>query len=619
MNPLRAPMIFKSDAFKLGGAAASRSYSSAMHRSDSATAGYSAEERTALPAKPEADNAESSIRSSTLLLDLSGNREAATAWAHSQLPGRDIHPISKVDLKWESKRKALERVRKLAPHTFAIFTSDLDMQSARGALMMFAVLAGSRRVVFGDSSGRTISRSRWSVLLIEAPRLSLELLIGYVVVVPLSWLLALILQASLGIRQIVRRGRGARRRDPNQSSSTALYIRATLSSGSEGGMNTHVAGFLTGAARLGHTIRLLDTATTARSGQEASPGVNATRERRVIRPSPRIGATKALFELWNNLVFTTKSLQLIGSEASDLDFIYQRYSRFNFTGVLLSLITGLPLALEFNGSEVWVSKHWDPIGQFRLLKRFEQLNLKGADLIFVVSEIARRDLVELGLAAERVMVNPNGVDADKFHPDCAGRDVRGALGIEHKIVVGFVGTFGPWHGAPVLAEAAALVTASAGCHFLFVGDGDERDAAERIIEGAPQTVSATFTGRVAHDKVAAYLDGCDILVSPHVGSADGSGFFGSPTKLFEYMAMARPVVASRLGQIAEVIVDRENGLLVEPGDAKELAQAIELLAADKSLGARLGAAARQTVVGRYTWQHNAARVFGQLAQRSEPD
>jgi len=300
-----------------------------------------------------------------------------------------------------------------------------------------------------------------------------------------------------------------------------------------------------------------------------------------------------------------------------VDFIYQRYSRFNFTGVMLSLVTGLPLALEFNGSEVWVSRHWDPIGQFRLLKRFEEINLRSADVIFVVSEIARRDLIAQG--ADRVVFNPNGVDTEKFQPGCGGSDVRRALGIEHEIVVGFVGTFGPWHGAPVLAEAAGLVTENVPCHFLFVGDGDERAAAERIIEAGPQRVRATFTGRISHHQVAAYLDACDILVSPHVESADGSSFFGSPTKLFEYMAMARPIVASRLGQIADVIQDRENGLLVDPGDVKALAQAIELLAADKSLGARLGAAARQTVAGRYTWQHNAARVFGHLGKLGQLD
>jgi glutamate synthase domain-containing protein 3 len=65
-------------------------------------------------------------------------------------------------------------------------------------------------------------------------------------------------------------------------------------------------------------------------------------------------------------------------------------------------------------------------------------------------------------------------------------------------------------------------------------------------------VTATFTGRVPHGQVAAYLDACDIVVAPHVALANGTEFFGSPTKLFEYMSMARPVIASRLGQIGRL-------------------------------------------------------------------
>src|SRR5205085_9988044 len=226
----------------------------------------------------------------------------------------------------------------------------------------------------------------------------------------------------------------------------------------------------------------------------------------------------------------------------------------------------------------------------------------------VVSDAQRRELVAAGVDAARVVVNPNGVDVEAFHPDCGGRELREQLGIQDRVVVGFTGTFGPWHGAPVLADAATRVKDSR-CHFLFIGDGDERPATESLIAAAGKKDRATFTGRVAHGHVAAYLDACDILVSPHVPPTDGSEFFGSPTKLFEYLAMARPVVASRLGQITDIIIDGDNGLLVEPNDAAALARAIERLAKDEALRRRLGATARQTAVARYTWRHNAARVF----------
>ncbi|HJQ22548.1 MAG TPA: glycosyltransferase family 4 protein [Blastocatellia bacterium] len=554
----------------------------------------SASKSPAPSAKPSAGSRQN------LLLDLSGDKQAALDWAAHHLSGAPFRLLDKAELKWQSKREALARIRALQPRTFAFFTSDLRVQSARRSMMCFAALCGARRIVFADTNGREIRRTRAGVLIIESARLMLELLVGYVIILPLSWLLTLLLRAALIFRPVVR----ASLQQAKRTAKTALYIRATIvpmmrGAAAAGGMASHVAGFAQGTLALGHRLRFITSGDVGLADK-------ATTE--VIEPSTAISATRALFELWNNLSFTVRALRAISEGQSNLDFIYQRYSRFNWTGVVLSLVTGLPLALEFNGSEVWVARHWDPVGLLGLLKRFEQLNLRAADFIFVVSDVQRRSLIAAGVDASRIVVNPNGVDVEAFHPDCGGQVVRAQLGIQERIVVGFTGSFGPWHGAPVLARAATRIN-DARCHFLFIGDGDERTATEHVIEAAGRRDRATFTGRIAHDQVAAYLDACDILVSPHVAAADGSEFFGSPTKLFEYMAMARAVVASRLGQIAGVIVDGENGLLVEPNDAAALAQAITRLANDEALRHRLGAAARRTVTEQYTWQHNAAHVF----------
>ena len=540
----------------------------------------------------------------TLLLDLSGDTNAATEWATARFASGTITHINKADLKWASKRKALAHVRSLTPDVFSVFTSDLSAQSGVGLLMLFGMLAGARQVTIGDVNGRVISRSLPGVMLFEAPRFVLELLAGYVLLVPLSWLLTEALGVALLFRRVVRASRINERKNA-RGPINALYIRATNAGASQGGMRTHVAGFASGAAALGH--RLTFVVSGAQPEDNASISIPASRT---------FDANKAFFELWNNLNFTVKSLRLFAGDASNgVDFLYQRYSRFNWTGVALSIVTGLPLVLEFNGSEVWVSKQWDPIGQLWLLRRFERLNQRAADFVFVVSDVERRNLINRHVGSEKIIVNPNGVDIDRFKPGLGGRKVRRALGIKDKIVVGFVGTFGPWHGAPVLAEAACNVRPASRFHFLFIGDGDGRAEAENIVEAAG--ANATFTGRVSLEEVAACLDACDILASPHVGSSDGSEFFGSPTKLFEYMSMAKPIVASRLGQIADVIVDDENGLLVQPGDAGALARAIEKLAEDEALRARLGSAARQTVIERYTWRHNASRVFNSAARFGE--
>ncbi|KAF0213252.1 MAG: group 1 glycosyl transferase, partial [bacterium] len=119
----------------------------------------------------------------------------------------------------------------------------------------------------------------------------------------------------------------------------------------------------------------------------------------------------------------------------------------------------------------------------------------------------------------------------------------------------------------------------------------------------------TFTGRLSHRLVPSYLDACDILVSPHVPMEDGSDFFGSPTKLFEYMAMAKPIVASRLGQIADVIEDGKNGYLIEPANVAMLVEVLTKLSAKPSDCKVLGAQAREDVIANYTWKRNAGRVL----------
>jgi len=556
---------------------------------------------------------EAKARGGVLLLDLSGDKRAAVEWAACHFPDASIRPVNKADLKWSSKREAVKRLRLGSAHTFAIFASDLEAQSAARALLLFGMLVAPR-AVFGDRRGRVITRSRPAFLFIDVPKLALDLILGYLVLVPAVWVGIELLSVGLALRQVARASR--RKNEPtSRRGRRILVLRATLAAAAAGGMSSHLEGFVRGCGELGHTMRLVISG--APQGGEpgeslrACSGVNQVS---FIRPSAALSPTKAVFELWNNLVFTARAwrmARLRTKEDGDIDFIYQRYSRFNWTGVLLSITEGLPLALEYNGSEAWVSQRWDPVGQLHLLRRLERLNQRAADVIFAVSKVESDNLIKAGVDAGKIVVNPNGVDAEQFRP-VEGSKVRKALGIGDEVVVGFLGTFGPWHGAPSLASAALQVSQTAGCHFLFIGDGDERARTEAIVQSGGGRVRARFLGRVPHSRIPDYLGACDILASPHMPATDGSEFFGSPTKLFEYMAVGRAIVASRLGQIAEVIVDEQNGLLVPPGDSAALAQAIERLARDAPLRTRLGAAARRTVQDKYTWRHNAARVIAEM-------
>ena len=160
-------------------------------------------------------------------------------------------------------------------------------------------------------------------------------------------------------------------------------------------------------------------------------------------------------------------------------------------------------------------------------------------------------------------------------------------------MLGFISTFQPWHGAVVLARAFAALLRDHPEHrdsvrLLMIGTGPELGEARRVIDAAGFADAVHFTGLVAQEDGPAHLAACDILVSPHVPNADGSPFFGSPTKLFEYMAMGKGIVASNLDQIGEVLRHGETAWLVPPADAAALAAGLDRLVARRRAARRSG-------------------------------
>jgi glycosyltransferase involved in cell wall biosynthesis len=228
----------------------------------------------------------------------------------------------------------------------------------------------------------------------------------------------------------------------------------------------------------------------------------------------------------------------------------------------------------------------------------------------VVSAVLKQYLVDRHFPAAKVAVNPNGADADLFRPDIDPRPVRERLKLNGKVVVGFAGhnnSNNSWHGVKYLAGAIKTVAKERDdVQFLFIGDQGLVDLVTPIIEAEGGRSFVTFATHVPHAEMPSYYAACDILVSPHVHMADGSTFFGSPVKIFEYMAMGKPIVASGIGQLAELL--DQQAILTQPGDVEAIASGILALAGNLELRRRLGATVRKTCLSHLTWKHNAERV-----------
>jgi glycosyltransferase involved in cell wall biosynthesis len=534
-----------------------------------------------------------------VLLALSGDLPRWRDKLAQLYPDCSLEMISRAEFETGSHLKRLKSLRALRPDVLAIATERLPWQRGQNLFMIFGALAGAREVLMIDAHGGLFRKSRASVLAGAPVRLGRETLTSVNDVArsrrELQQLEQDCLRSKETLFEVTRR-----------SHPRVVYLRSTPGPGTQaGGAASHIKGVVEGLQALGAHVEIISNDQIA--------GLNFPRF--TVIPPQGSGGSRALFDMHNNLVFTRGAVPLI--ERADPDFIYQRYARFSWAGVVAAMRIKRPLFLEYNGSEVWVGRHWDRVGSLDLLERYERLNLDAAARIFVVSEVERRNLEARGVRAEKIVVNPNGVDVERFRPGVGGAETRRELGIEEdEVVAGFVGTFGPWHGVEKLAEAIKSITT--GGHgvpplqrpkFLLVGSGSLHAEVEKQLENEVKEGRVIFTGAVAHDRVPKLLDACDILVAPHVRLADGSEFFGSPTKIFEYMAMGKGIVASRLGQIGEVLVDEETSLLVEPGNVGELGNAIVRLIESETLRKRLGARAREVAAREHTWTHNARRVL----------
>jgi glycosyltransferase involved in cell wall biosynthesis len=533
-----------------------------------------------------------------VLLVLSGEASRARDALLERYPQAKIEEMSRSQLESGGMARRLSALRALRPNVFAVATERLAWQRGQHAFLLFGALAGARRTIILDAHGAWREETRTASLMSSPARLTREAAISA----------AAMTRAGRQLRRLevaVKRGLSLSPRPKRKGAETdateIVYVRATPGPGTQaGGAASHINGFIKAALNLGAHISLVSNDQIAGLDETATP-------LKVIWPKP-VGSTRAAFDIYNNLLFTNDATLLI--ERAQPDFIYQRYSRFSWAGVEASLRTGRPLFLEYNGSEVWVGRYWDRVGSLSLLERYERLNLKAAARIFVVSEVERENLLRARVEDERIVVNPNGVDVERFQPNIGGERVRRELGVEAgETLVGFVGTFGPWHGVLVLAEAIKLLPEEASVRFLLVGSGVLRNDVERILREANAWHRVIMTGAVEHERVPALLDACDVLASPHVPLEDGSEFFGSPTKLFEYMAMGKGIVASRLGQIKDVLKDGETALLVEPGNASDLSEAIMRLTDSRTLREQLGSAARREAIAHHTWTHNAQRVL----------
>jgi len=310
-----------------------------------------------------------------------------------------------------------------------------------------------------------------------------------------------------------------------------------------------------------------------------------------------------LLELAYNIIAAWNIRQALANRR--YDFIYSRYAIFDWAGVWLARTMKIPILLEVN----YTAKTPLYRKRSRLLKsiavKVDRYVFDNADGIIVVSSYLREHLADAyGVRKTKIIVLPNAADPVRFSADTRTGAIKARLGLESKTVVGFVGGFYPWHGLPFFCSTLSLMRLDRpDVFFLFIGNGPQRDTIKELMAKNGLGGRAMFIDYVDHFDLPEYLSAIDIAVLPD------SNEYGSPMKVFEYMAMGIPVVAPRLGPIRDAIDDGIEGLLFEPGSSRSFAEALQKMLDDGVLRTRLGKAARARVVSRHNWMANATEVI----------
>jgi glycosyltransferase involved in cell wall biosynthesis len=285
------------------------------------------------------------------------------------------------------------------------------------------------------------------------------------------------------------------------------------------------------------------------------------------------------------------------------DLVYERYSLWSFAAMEYARRMGIPGLLEVNAPLIAEHTMTRRLLDAEAAERVADRVFAAAHALLPVSTQVATYLAQFPGASGRVHVVRNGVNVERVHPGIpAARSRRPG-----ELTIGFVGTLKPWHGLETLVEAfARLHRAAPETRLLIVGTGPEEERLVRQLEQFDILQAVHLTGGVAPSEIPALLTSMDIAVAPAPPLAD---FYFSPLKLFEYMAAALPVVAARIGQIAEVIHDGVDGLLFAPGDAAALSASLDRLRRDPVLRTRIGAAARETIRRSHSWNHTIDRIL----------
>ncbi|MGG5171555.1 glycosyltransferase family 4 protein [Pseudarthrobacter sp. J1738] len=290
----------------------------------------------------------------------------------------------------------------------------------------------------------------------------------------------------------------------------------------------------------------------------------------------------------------------------------------HFTNALVTAAAadalGIPWVYEVRGqlADTWASTRGPEAirsERFRLFREREADVMKRADLVVTLGEAMRANIVDAGVDSANILVAPNAVGGAFLDEPMTQQDARRQLGLaEDALMIGTVSSLVDYEGLDTLLRAAALlIPRFSKLRVLIVGDGVSAPSLRALAQELGISAQTIFTGRVPRNLTPIYHAALDVFVVPRIDSSVTRDV--TPLKPVEAMASARPVVASDLPALRELLAEGETGMFAQAENPASLASSIDRLLVSPQKRYQLGRRARQVTLLDRTWKANAKRAL----------
>lgn len=292
-----------------------------------------------------------------------------------------------------------------------------------------------------------------------------------------------------------------------------------------------------------------------------------------------------------------------------LKIVWERHDLFPGPGRRLADEYSVPLVTSVEALAVWEAQKWGvnrPLWGKWLEKNVEAKSLKASDLICCVSHEIKEKVISMGIDSKKVIVTPNRVDANLFHPEIEGYEIETKYGLKGKRVLGWTGSFRSFHALDNIVQAFEKVHKRfPDTVLMLVGDGAEKEKIELMVKELKLTNSVILPGRQAFVDIPKYVSNFHISL---VSARSAEGFHYSPLKLREYLAAGKAVIAPRAGDLQKVFKEDVEIVLYEAGDYNSLAQKMTELLENPEKHKELTKNANLWFDREGSWTHELRRV-----------